>query len=686
MALGVRVLGLDWGLPEVYEEAYPFKRAWPMWGWEPGTSFDLNPHFFNYPSLYFYVQFIGQGLLYVLLRTFGVVDSILDYRVLYAIDKTPFYLMARSITILFALGTVYFVYRLGARVRGFTTGVAAAALVAVNHTHITKSQVVEVDVPLTFFLVACVYFCVRILDEPRPRHYVLAGLCAGLATSTKYSGMLLPLCILAAHAVVVWRAALSAAPAAVASVPATKASKGRASRRKRTRAAPTREAATPSRGSLFVHGLLVSPALLWAGLVCIVALLATSPYIVLDRQNFWMGFNYERLHLALGHFGQDESSTILYYARVMTDQLLGWPLTLTSVAALVYLVLVRRLAWAFVLCLFPIVYLTMISSFTMRAERYILPLMPLAAVLSVAFVVELLQRARPALRRHTAAIAAASAVVLALPSIASFATDRSRLRDDNRTLARLWIEENVPPGSYIVSEPYGPEPMTVIDLAGLSLDVRQKMTDRESSVPTYAMAPIPMLQVLPELTGVFYDPSLYDIVDYLVTSSSVESRYRKDPQRFPKHVAFYEALDRDWKLVRTFDADDGTGPRLKIYRNPKQSVPFSQRTSVTALTRPILGDPQIAGTIGRFFQRQALNLESYGFYEGASASYRLALQYPSPLPDFERDVTLGLLRCHQNLGQIDQAVQIAQAAAAAASSAEEARFWAGVRAQLEASR
>src|SRR5262249_37917944 len=51
LGLVLRFHGLGWGLPFVYEEAYPFKRSWDMWGWGDGR-FDLNPHFFNYPTLY----------------------------------------------------------------------------------------------------------------------------------------------------------------------------------------------------------------------------------------------------------------------------------------------------------------------------------------------------------------------------------------------------------------------------------------------------------------------------------------------------------------------------------------------------------------------------------------------------------------------------------------------------------
>jgi len=47
----LRIYGIGWGLPQVYEEATPLFKAWEMWGWGAHDSVDLNPHFFNYPSL-----------------------------------------------------------------------------------------------------------------------------------------------------------------------------------------------------------------------------------------------------------------------------------------------------------------------------------------------------------------------------------------------------------------------------------------------------------------------------------------------------------------------------------------------------------------------------------------------------------------------------------------------------------
>ncbi|UCE01856.1 MAG: glycosyltransferase family 39 protein [Candidatus Latescibacterota bacterium] len=674
--LALRLYGLDWGLPQVYEEAYPFKKSWPMWGWGDDQPFDLNPHFFNYPSFYFYTQFVGQGLLFLILRAAGAIESVLDYRVLYALDKTSFYVMGRSITVLFATATVLVTFLVGRRVRGVSAGAIAAFLVAVNEVHIRKSQVIEVDVPLTLLVMCTLLFALRILDDPRTRNYVLAGVFAGLATSTKYSGVLLPLAILVAH---------------VAAAPRPDAKPARAERRaqRRGRRAPPASPAPPGSISRVLRSL-TSRRLLLGAAAYVTALFLTSPYILLDFDAFWVGFNYERLHMKVGHFGLDESPAIVYYARVLTDSLLGWPLALVSLAAFVYYVLWRRHAWALVLTIFPAVYVALISSFSMKAERYILPLMPIACVLAGAFVQEMLSRrlARPVVRTAAAAVIT---LLLAAPSFVAYARGLPRLRGDTRTLAREWIETNVPSGSYVVSETYGPEPLSVIELSNMAAEVREHISEAISETRIYAMLPIPMLQVRPELMSVFYDLDLYDdVADYIVTSSSVSSRYRKDPEKFHQQIAFYDELEERYELAREFGPQDGSGPRLKIYRNPRRTTHFSQRRDVPPPRFDLAKAQETLPTVvGRHYQRYAVNLEMYGFYTQGAASYLLAwnVTHIDSHPDREqlRNLATGAVRCYLQAGLRQEAMQVIRGILEAEKDPAGVQYWRNLLRRLQAS-
>jgi hypothetical protein len=423
-----------------------------------------------------------------------------------------------------------------------------------------------------------------------------------------------------------------------------------------------------------------------AGAAFVAAFLLSSPYVLLDHQNSWAGFNYERLHMRLGHFGLDRSPAIIYYARVLTGSLLGWPLALAGAAGLVVLGFARRRAWALVLAVFPAAYVGLISSFSMKAERYILPLLPIAAVLASAFAVEML--GRRSMRRAAAAAAAALVVLcLAAPSLLAYARGLSRLREDTRTLARRWIEANVPSGSCIVSESYGPEPLTAMDLAGLSQDVRERIQKQVANARVYAMLPIPMIQVRPELVAVFYDLALYDdYADYIVTSSSVGSRYRKDPALFARQLAFYEALERRYALAREFGPADGSGPTLRLYRNPRHTAPFVERDSVASpAAGPRLPEP-LPGLVGLHYERLAVNLESFGHYVQAAEAYLLAASYTEARSTFQHDVMLGAVRAYLLARRLAEAVQVLEQAMRAARDPAEVQYWEDLRKRLFAAR
>lgn len=659
----LRFHGLGWGLPAVFEEAYPFKKAWEMWGWGAGERFDPNPHFFNYPTLYFYVQFLGQGLLYLVHHVRGAVHSTVDFRVLYEMDKTSFYLLGRGVSALAGAATVFVTFAVGRRVGGLAVAAPAAALVAVNQTHIAKSQSIEVDVPMTLLAMAGCLYALRLLERPRRRDLLLAALFGGLATSTKYNGAFLALPI--GLAFVLGRRHVAAGSTGA---PDAAAGKPRAGKRDVvTHAVP---ASTPWTDLLLAAALFVGVFLL------------TSPYVLIDRKAFWTGFNYERLHMRVGHFGLDQTPTILWYLRVMTGTLLGWPFALLALGGLVQETLVRRRRWALVLAVFPVAYLAVICSWSMKAERYVLPLMPLAALYASAFVTAWVPRLRRFGGWAPAAATAAAVLVMATPSLAAYRRDLARLRGDTRTLARQWIETHVPPGSLLVLEPYGPEPMGIIDIANLDADVRERV-QKEAATKVYAVVPMPMYQIMSENTAIFYDLKIYDeIANVIATSSSVSSRYRKNPSQFRAQCAFYDSLAARWTALREFGPSDGHGPRITLWGNPRQPAPFAQRRDVPAPPAPPVVRDLLPGSFAGFFERLAYDYEAYGFHAQAAEVYLQGVRYRDQPYEAQRALLVGAVRASIAAGRRDQALSIVDQVLRALAGRPEAQSWTELRAKI----
>ena len=139
----LRIVHLGWGLPQLYEEAFPFTIAWRFWNWDgPGLSFD--PHFYNYPALTFYLQYFVQALHFVLGVVSSQYASLAAYRAAFELNPTTFILLARLVTVFFDLGIIFIVYLFGKRLRSETVGIVASLLLVMNPLHLRFAQMVNV--------------------------------------------------------------------------------------------------------------------------------------------------------------------------------------------------------------------------------------------------------------------------------------------------------------------------------------------------------------------------------------------------------------------------------------------------------------------------------------------------------------------------------------------------------------
>lgn len=626
LALAVRLYGLNWGLPNVYEEATPLRQAWDMWGWGPDRAFDPNPHFFNYPSLTIYLQFLAQAALFGVLFLTGTTRSALDFQVLYATDPTAFLLAGRTISLLFGCATVYLVYRLGVRAAGERAGLIAAAVMAVNPFYVTRSQMIEVDVPLTFFTALALLLLLRAWDRPGGKSFAMGGAAIGLAAASKYTGATL------------------LAPLVVGFLIARYA---------RREEAPGEKAAAGARPA-WTHlgiGLAVAAA----------AFFLASPFVVLDVSAFARDFSLERRHMALGHFGADAGPTWLYYLRILLDRLAGWPIAALGVAGMVWYAGVRRAGWAMQLAGYAALYVAVIASWTMKVDRYLLPMLPILAVFAGTTAGSLYARLRVRAPRPGRLVPVLAAVVVGLP-IPAIRSHWERFHADSRSEAGAWMEANISEGSLIAMEPNGPELFGPQRLWPLDAPVRERILEGGSGRRLFGVLPVPMFQAESELSDVFYDLALYREVDYFVTTSAVRDRYEREPERFVRQTAFYADLEANFPRETRFDPRRGSGPSITVYRNPAHAEPFARRAPQIppAPLRPATGFLYLGA--GTFHYHLGMNYECFGYDEAALSAYRLALTYPTRTPDLYWSLCAGTFRCLLRLGRTDEALRFVQGA------------------------
>jgi 4-amino-4-deoxy-L-arabinose transferase-like glycosyltransferase len=210
-ALALRLWGLRGGLPYVDHPDEPNPINYVMRMLRTG---DLNPHFFQKPSLYTYLLLGVLSVHYRLGLQSGLYGALDQMTITTHIYTTipGFFVWGRVLTVALGGLTVAGVYLLGRRAWGVAAGLIGALLLALSQFHIQHSQYVTTDVASALFVLLSFTCAVALAREGRWRDYLLAGALAGMAASTKYNAAVIVLPIAAAHLLGWGRQSLARAP------------------------------------------------------------------------------------------------------------------------------------------------------------------------------------------------------------------------------------------------------------------------------------------------------------------------------------------------------------------------------------------------------------------------------------------------------------------------------------------
>lgn len=495
LALAIRVWGLDFGLPSLYHPDEPTHVVIAQNMLKTG---DLNPHFFDYPSLFFYIHALAYVPYFLVGKLAGIFDTPLDipYPVthLLGVGSTTMpttFMLGRWLTVLFGVGAVVLVYMVGKQLfEKPGVGLLAAFITAVSPASVNSSRFITPNIMLTFFGVLGLYGAVMVLKRGGTRDYVLAGLGAGLAASIKYNGALLLVVLAAAHFL---RTGL----------PGLKD--------KRIYVAP-----------------LLAAAIFFL----------TTPFSILDSEKFLHDVRADAEHYATTHFGMEGDALAWYLDYLWSVEGL---IVVPAVVAMVRGVITRSKP-LLMLSVFPVVYFIFISTFVVRNDRTVLPLLPFLALLGSSLLFYLLERAWPPNTVTRRLIAGGVALVMAVSALYPMWQTIMRTQQGlsgvaSRDAARDWIDGNIAPGSHIAVEAYGP----VIDDTRFEVDWVGRIT--QYTAEQYAEQG----------------------VDYVVASGGIFNRFYREPDRYPGDIQQYNTLFGQLEPVRTFPEEMY---EIRVYKVP----------------------------------------------------------------------------------------------------------------------
>jgi 4-amino-4-deoxy-L-arabinose transferase-like glycosyltransferase len=412
LALGVRLWGLDFGLPYTYHVDEPRYLNAAVGMWQNGN---LDPGWFMQPSLYTYLVALVVGGYYYYGRLTGQFSSPADlFQTPYNFDgltqQPAQFLLARLLTVLLALLTIWVVYAMARRWMNKAGALAAAAFLTFSIFHVTSSHFVATDAPVALFIMLALYFCGRLVDTGNTRDYLLIGFFTGLAMGTKYSAYVLVAPALLAH-LIAWR-------------------------QEKTR--------------LFSTGLLLM------GGTAAVTFLVTTPYALVNTEKFVADIQYEWTHHKVrGHVGSEGESGEWLLRQLLTrsDR---W---LTLLAAVGFLAALWRRNWPVILTfVFVLTYFVSMASNLVRFERFLVPMIPamcIGAGYSFAVLNDWLAgRLSPQARKVVLLLLGLLLLMNSFVSVITF--DRLLAENDVRTTARNWVKNNLRSDVVIAREYFSP--------------------------------------------------------------------------------------------------------------------------------------------------------------------------------------------------------------------------------------
>ena len=527
LALALRLKGVTYGLPYSFvnaDESIVVPKAFQA------ARGQLNPQFFFYPSLYFYLVaavYVLAAPVWWLLGNGNLLGT-----TSFVTDPGAHFLLGRLLSVATGTASVYLLYRLGRDAFGRPAGLIAALLLAAAPLHVAYSHMAVTDVTaVAFSLLALVLLQLAATGAEQARSAVatrrlliLGAVAAGLATSTKYNlGMLM-------------------LPATIGAVYACRPEAAR------------RIAEGARRAFVWMHLLTLRVYVPMAA-----AFLLASPFVVLDAPRFLSDFARQNRIMDRGWLGFEHAGNGFWYN--VTPNLtgaVGIVLVLLGAAGLGW-ALWRRTRLDVMVAPYTIVYFVYIGTWKALADRYLLVIVPLLILLAARFCVDLVAL-WPRRRRVVAPLVAAVLVAaFVLPLASSIAYDRTLSGADTREVAREWIQGNVPPGALIAVENYGP-PLVREDLlehyraAGLD-PVTYRLVRLKLPAPG-----------VPERSRDL-DRLRERGVEYVVVSSRIRDRVLDAPEVYPTIVDFYRRLDAETELVKEFRPGPGErGPVLNLYR------------------------------------------------------------------------------------------------------------------------
>lgn len=575
LALVLRVIGIDFGLPMAYHPDEPIL----VMATKQFFSGDFNPHNFYYPSLLMYTMHAVERVYYLFATG--------------PVDNYTLYLLSRLTVVGFSLATIFLLFIIGKRMRNVTTGLVAALILSLIPLHLIHSHFATTDVPLAFFVLLTLLYTGKLAKEGSTKLYILTGLFFGLTVSMKVPGAMVFFSILYAHFIYHkrksemsyvkelsedlhqgWIHCRNITLAMLAGLAIYFIFKNTANISSTVlRILPveiwakyydeivSKMQSTALKfalvGTLVILVILYTkrvwrPQFKYLLLLVFTALatfLLTTPYAILDYRAFLSDFFHQVIVSQTtwsGMFANSESAYSFHLMRLFRA-VTPIPIILAGLGALYFMR--KRSLEMIIILIFVFVYYLYIGSWKLMFDRYLVPMLPIVALLSAFGFTVLLQKVLELTRKlnkNAKNILRAAYVlsILGIPVFIHFRNsviyDQYLLKKSTRQMAYEWAISHLPSDAKVLREQYAPE----VELDGFVVEnVRYDFAD---SVSSYYI--------------------LEHQIDYIIVTDKLWKRPIQENGLLGSRTAYKKIAEYADLIYQIKPLPEHPGPEIKIFK------------------------------------------------------------------------------------------------------------------------
>ena len=500
----------------------------------------IIPIFVEYPTFFSYLAIIPTCIGALILYIGGILPSIFDITILAQLDSILPYLPARIISAIFGLATILLLFNIGQTFFTRQTGLIAAVFIVFSKLYVHRAGYALPDMTMIFLVTCSLFFSLKALESKKICHYVMAGVFAGIATSTKYNGVMAVIPIVTVYLITLF----------------------------------------DEKRNLVLNTLIVKPVI-FAGLGFACAFFIGSPGWLLNPSSMWDGFVWQYQHINTGRFG-GFGIPYIHYLKLFWN----WEKTTAILfgLGLIYAIF-RHSRKDIVLLTFILISFFYIGNRQAKSLHYLLFLYPTLSLLSARVLSKIFSILNKNIIFPKKYILFAIVIIFMWPAYSTFGYAYQQTKEDNRWISQKWIQKNIPEGTRIVVD-WAYIPKLITEKSKVEwLGSKHKVFAENSlkNVSTYELVPLGQIvkkrvQNKFEYTDAYSVARLKEVeADYLITSSQCFDRFfttpppPKDNPLFEKYnnrkntyeALFYKENEVGWKLLKEFNT--GKGPRILIY-------------------------------------------------------------------------------------------------------------------------